>query len=107
MKVQQFPKPQHKKPRTKKYGPLFPLGYCLGCLKEYGLERHHLYGGNPDRKLSEQYGLYCDLCQKCHLSVTDEKDRELSARLKQEGQRRFEAVYSRELFYQIFKRNYL
>jgi hypothetical protein len=107
LKVQSFQKPQHKKPRTKKYRPLFPLGFCWGCHCEYGLERHHLYGGNPDRRLSEQYGLYVSLCTECHRNVTDELDRELCTRLKQEGQRRFEAVWGHEKWMKIFQKNYL
>jgi hypothetical protein len=100
-------KPQRKKPRQKKHNPLFPLGYCWDCHRECGLQRHHVYGGNPDRRLSEQYGLYVDLCQKCHLNVTDEKDRELITRLKTEGQKRFEEVWGHDEFMRIFGRSYL
>ena len=30
------------------------------------LESHHVYNGNPNRKLSEQYGLKVYLCHYCH-----------------------------------------
>lgn len=105
--VQPIPKPKFKKARKIKYPPLFSLGYCWGCHRTIGLERHHIYGGNPDRQHSEQYGLYVDLCHDCHLNVTDEKDKELVTRLKREGQKRFEEVHGHDLFIQIFGRSYL
>jgi hypothetical protein len=109
MLVQQFQKPQHKRQKTKvqKNPPLFELGYCWGCYRTQGLERHHIYGSNPDRQHSERYGLYVDLCHECHLSVTNEKDKGLISRLKQEGQRRFEQTNSRDEFYKIFGRYYI
>lgn len=30
------------------------------------LESHHIYNGNPNRKLSEKYGLKVYLCHYCH-----------------------------------------
>lgn len=105
--VQQYPKPTYKKARKTKYPPLFELGYCWNCHRETGLERHHIYGGNPDRQHSERYGLYVSLCHICHRSVTDEKDRELIDRLKMEGQRRFQVVHGAGEFERVFGRNYL
>ena len=102
-----YPKPKFKKIPKKKYPPLFELGYCWGCHREYGLEKHHIYGGNPDRKHSERYGLYVHLCYACHLSVTDEKDNELITNLKTEGQKQFESVHGYGEFMRIFGRNYL
>jgi len=102
-----YPKPVYKKPRKIKFSPLFELGYCFNCLRTYGLERHHIYGGNPDRQHSETYGLYVDLCHTCHLSVTDEKDRKLVTQLKIEGQKRFESIHGHEEFIKTFGRNYL
>lgn len=32
------------------------------------LDKHHIFGGNPNRKKSEKYGLVVDLCHfKCHI----------------------------------------
>jgi len=113
MLVQPLPKTSYKKARKKREPPLFLLGYCYRCYREYGLkrlhglERHHIYGGNPDRQHSDDYGLYIDLCHDCHLIVTDEKDSEFIAHLKKEGQRRFEARHTRQEFYDIFKIYYL
>ena len=108
-----YPKPKHTKVRKTKYTPLFPLGYCWGCREKYGqynyrsLERHHIYEGNPDRSHSEQYGLYVDMCNDCHRDMTDERDRQLKLRLKQEGQRRFVAVHGKREWMKVFGRDYL
>lgn len=102
-----FPKQKKQKAQKIKYPSLFPLGYCWGCYREFGLERHHIYSGNPDRQHSEQYGLYVHLCHNCHLNVTDEKDKELITKLKTEGQKRFQSVHGAGEFERIFGRNYL
>jgi hypothetical protein len=102
-----FPKPTYKKQRKIKHKVLFRRGYCYNCHRSYGLEEHHIYGGNPDRQHSDDYGLVVDLCHTCHLSVTDEKDQGLINELKQKGQQRFEAVHGHEEFMRIFGRNYL
>jgi hypothetical protein len=102
-----YPKPKQKRQKIHKHPPLFPLGYCWGCHREFGLDRHHIYGGNPDRQHSDRYGLYVHLCHKCHQSVTDELDRELIDGLHMEGQRRFESVHGAGEFERVFGRNYL
>jgi hypothetical protein len=113
MKVQPIPKPKFAKIRKKKNPPLFQLGYCWGCLEKYGeynyrnMERHHICSGNPDRQLSELYGLYVDMCNKHHDDMTNEKDRGLKMKLYQEGQRRLDAVHGEGKFMELFKRNYL
>jgi hypothetical protein len=115
MLVQQYPKPKCKRQKRIKYPPLFEMGYCHRCYTKHGLKRitglhvHHLYGGNPDRQHSEVYGLYVHECVDCHSIITDERDKEYIAYLKQEGQRRFEAVHEhgRDEFIRIFGRNYL
>lgn len=114
MQVQPMPKPKIKKHKRKKHPPLFPLGYCWGCWLKYGeyrmqnLERHHIYGGNPDRQHSDDYGLYVDLCKfECHEEVTREKNQWLIDQIQQEGQRRFESVHGKEEFKRVFGRNYL
>jgi hypothetical protein len=103
----QYPKPSYKRQRDKVQKIKFERGFCYNCHREYGLEPHHIYGGNPDRQHSDDYGLVVDLCHDCHLSVTDEKDQGLITRLQQDGQRRFEAIYGRNKFYEVFGRYYL
>lgn len=39
---------------------------CFYCGTTYTLEEHHCFGGNPNRKLSEQDGLKVWLCREHH-----------------------------------------
>ena len=102
-----IPKPKYQKVQKKKYPPLFPMGECWGCGCQAGLEIHHIMAGNPNRSLSEQYGLYVSLCRECHTRIQQYKDMAEVQRLKQEGQRRFEAVFREGMFLKIFGRSYL
>ena len=71
---------------------------CYVCRKRYnvvtavGLEEHHIFPGNPGRKLSEQYGLKVWLCRQHHNMPPNgvHFDPELMEWLQQEGQRAFE-----------------
>lgn len=111
-----FAKLTYKKAPKKKYPCLFDRGHCWNCGIERYLEKHHIFG-KSNRPLSEQHGLYLDLCHSrlegnvtvmgCHNSVTDEKDQRLITELQQEGQRRFEAIWGHEEWMRIFGRNYL
>jgi len=64
--------------------------------------------GGPNRKLSEKYKLYVYLCQRHH---TGNKgihfNPQMALRYKQEYQEKFEQQYSRELFVELFGKNYL
>lgn len=44
---------------------------CFYCGTTYGLEEHHCLNGNPNRALSEKYGLKVWLCHKCHNEPPD------------------------------------
>ena len=39
---------------------------CYLCGSHNMLESHHVYNGNPNRTLSEKYGLKVYLCHSCH-----------------------------------------
>lgn len=74
------------------------------------LEEHHVFGGNPNRKNSEKYGLKVYLKPKWHNESPTgvHHDSELMDRLHKDGQRAFERVHgTREQFMDIFGRNYL
>nr|DAO43366.1 MAG TPA: Recombination enhancement function protein nuclease, DNase, HYDROLASE.4A [Caudoviricetes sp.] len=82
---------------------------CYVCGTTGSLERHHIFGGNPGRKLSERYGLTVHLC---YLHHRDSKEgvhfnKELCDRLHKEGQKIFEKNHTREEFMEVFKRNYM
>lgn len=75
------------------------------------LEKHHVFGGNPGRKLSERYGLTVYLHGiKCHREGKDSVHRNslVAGILKAEAQRRFEMIHgSRKEFMEIFGKNYI
>ena len=92
-----------------KYTPMLnDKCFFTGTDKEY-CECHHIFGGNPGRKKSEQYGLKVFLVVEYHrlepLGVHKNRDNDLI--LKRYGQTKFEETYTREFFIEEFGRNYL
>ena len=72
------------------------------------LHRHHIYGGGR-RQASEKWGCWVWLRADWH-NMSDYSvhyDAELSLQLKQECQRRFEALYGQAKFMEVFNKNYL
>jgi ribosome-binding protein aMBF1 (putative translation factor) len=82
---------------------------CELCGRWEYLSPHHVFFGTANRKISEKYGMVIRVCPDCHLNGKKaihsciEVDREL----KQKYQIKFEEKYSRALFREIFKTNYL
>lgn len=82
---------------------------CYKTGRTDNLHKHHIYFGNPSRKLSERYGCWVWLtgeyhtqsCRGVHFDIV------LDTKLKQRCQRKFEEIYSHEFFMQVFGRNYL
>ena len=75
------------------------------------LEWHHVFEGNPDRKLSEKYGLKVRLhALTCHREGTGSvhKNSQVYQEMMAAGQKAFEKEHgSREDFMRIFRKNYL
>ena len=81
---------------------------CIVCGCQRDLQRHHVYGGVGRRKLSEQYGLVVWLCREHHTGDSGvHQNAELDKYVKRLAQIKFEKVYSRKRFIEIFGRNYL
>lgn len=82
--------------------------YITGATQQ--LHKHHIFHG-PNRKNSEKYGCWCWLRYDWHngaaYGVHGRDGSNLDRRLKQECQEKFEALYSREKFVEVFGRNYL
>ena len=78
--------------------------FLTGC--QSGLDKHHIYGGVANRKLSERYGCWVWLKHSLHMELHD-KDKKVDRYLKRECQKAFEERYSREKFMTLFGRNYL
>ena len=74
------------------------------------LEEHHIFGGNPNRRNSERYGLKVYLCPGHHRTSNEavhRPDRNDCQRMLQiMGQRYFEEYYPQLDFVAIFGRNY-
>lgn len=75
------------------------------------LEEHHIFAGNPGRRLSEKYGLkVCLHGLECHREGkgSAHKNAETRRMLQEMAQKSFEQVHgTREEFMKIFGRNYL
>lgn len=82
---------------------------CFVCGETRNLERHHIIGGNPGRKLSERYGLTVHLCYLHHRDSSEgvHFNRHLRMWLQEVGQKAFERDHTREEFMEIFKHNYI
>lgn len=77
---------------------------------KYALEAHHIFGGNPNRKHSEKYGLKVYLCPEHHRTGPEAVHREdlnNNKRMLQDiGQQAFERAHPELSFISIFGRNY-
>ena len=76
--------------------------------KKENLEKHHIYFGNPKRKISENWGCWCYLTADEHRGPKGvHNNRKLDLLLKKECQIEFEALYGHDKFMELFGRNYL
>lgn len=84
---------------------------CLFCGGVRWLECHHIFGGNPNRKLSEKYGLKVWLCHSHHneppngVHFNAEIRKRLQAKAQKIAMRHYE--WTIEEFIKIFGKNYL
>lgn len=72
-------------------------------------EEHHIIYCAKQRKLSEKYGLKCYLCPDHHRNGPDavHRNKDVSEILYKTAQIAFERMWGKELFFEIFKRNWL
>lgn len=84
---------------------------CYICGSQNWLEEHHIFNGNPNRKLSEKHGLKVWLCHYCHNEPPNgvHFNAELNRQLKAEAQQVAMLYYGWdvETFRRIFGKNYL
>lgn len=81
---------------------------CYFCGAVVGLEEHHIFAGTANRKISEKFGLKVFLCKRHHTGKNGAQyDRDMNLQLKQEAQRKFEQIYSHELWMETIRKNYL
>ena len=81
---------------------------CWFCGALAGLEEHHIFAGTANRRISEKYGLKVWLCNKDHTGKDGAQyDPQKNLELKQEAQRKFEALYSHDMWMRLIRKNYL
>lgn len=84
---------------------------CYICGSTIWLECHHVFGGNPNRKLSEQYGLKVWLCHDHHNEPPNgvHFNAELRQRLQAKAQRKAMEHYgwTEDQFRAVFGKNYI
>lgn len=92
---------------------------CFMCGRYCYTERHHIFSGTANRKLSEEDGLVVDLCHSCHNEPPNgvHFNKDNMHRLHVHGQRVWEMgkivndgmtdEQAREAFIKRYGRNYL
>ena len=80
--------------------------YLCGCVAD--LEKHHIFSGVANRKISERLGLWVYLCHSCHTGQDGAQyDPLKNRRLKMDAQYAFERTHSRSEWMEIIRKNYL
>ena len=83
---------------------------CYLCGSTENLEKHHLMHGTANRKWADKYGLFVNLCDRCHRFPkvgVHGGNTVVDLLLKLIAQLCFEAKHSHEKWMQVFGRNYL
>lgn len=85
------------------------MEHCLLCGSTNNVERHHIFFGTANRKISDKYKLIVPLCAFHHRGDNSvHRNRELDLKVKQLGQKVFEEkIGSREDFRRLFGKSYL
>lgn len=83
---------------------------CLVTGAEYGLDCHHIYFGNPNRRISDENGFWVWLRHDVHMALHGRIHpySQLDGELKRACQQAFEAQgHTRAEFMRLIGRNYL
>lgn len=82
---------------------------CFITGARQGLHKHHIFFGNPLRKISEANGFWCWLRWDWHNGANYgvHQNRALDLDLKRCCQREYEKTHSRKEFVQLIGKNYL
>lgn len=89
--------------------PVWYLGeFCVVCGSPY-IQKHHIFFGNANRKISDKYGYIMPLCAEHHTGGNGiHRNRGMSLYWMQTAQKHYEKHKgTREDFIQIFGRSYL
>ena len=112
-----YPKKAQRKKRRIKHPPSILQKNRQGYLCEkFGiirywtyLEEHHIFDGNPGRRISEENGFKVKLCAGHHRTGEKavHKDIVMMRILQQDAQRAYEKTHTREQWMILLGRNYL
>jgi len=84
---------------------------CELCGKWDYLERHHIFFGNKQRKISEKYGATINICPECHRTGPNAMHKNMfwCLQVQEQEQRRLMKKYGWSIqdFIKIFGKNYL
>lgn len=81
---------------------------CYICARTVGLEKHHVFAGVANRRISEREGLWVWLCHNCHTGKDGaqyNKDKNLF--LKMDAQYQYERNHTRQEWMKLIGKNYL
>lgn len=114
-----YPKKAPGKKRRIKHPPSIlkgnSPGECYICEK-FGiirywtyLEEHHIFDGNPGRRISEENGFKVKLCARHHRLGKDAVHSNITMMriLQQDAQRAYERTHTREQWMELMGRNYI
>ena len=81
---------------------------CFLCGRETYLERHHIFAGTANRKISEREGLWVWLCHECHTGTDGAQyDHDSNLYLKQVAQMSYEKTHTHDQWMKLIRKNYL
>lgn len=85
---------------------------CWFCKTKNNLAVHHIYFGNPNRKISEEQGFKVYLCPHCHNTGGNgecvHRCREMDLQLKIACQKAYEDMgHTREEFIRLIGKSYI
>ena len=86
----------------------FDVPQCFLCGCKTNLERHHIFAGVANRKISHREGFWVTLCSECHRGVDGAQyNSETGEYLKRQCQMAYEELHSREEWMNLIRKNYL
>lgn len=81
---------------------------CYFCGRVGWLEKHHIFAGVANRRISENENFFVMICHDCHTGKKGAQyDKDRSLMLKQEAQRAYERSHTRAEWMALIRKNYL
>ena len=72
------------------------------------MEKHHIFAGVANRRISEEHGLWVYLCHNCHTGTDGAQyDNDKNRWLKQAAQMAFEQTHTHDEWMRLIRKNYI